>query len=79
MTSQWKSVEDIRNTFKPEFGDTGADHWILDVSKQRHTRVLEEGFTITSEFGSIDVKAELATADNKIRFYYKGHQGPNMG
>ncbi|MCP5087321.1 MAG: hypothetical protein GY952_11025 [Rhodobacteraceae bacterium] len=78
-TSQWKSVQDIRQTFNTEFGDTGANHWILDVTKQRHTPVLEEGFTIKTEFGSIDVKAELATVDNKIRFYYKGDRGPNMG
>ena len=77
-TAAWKSVQDIRATFTAEFGDTGADHWILDVSKQRHTSVLEDGFTIPTEFGSIDVKAELATADNKIRFYFKGDRGPNM-
>ncbi|MFT6675413.1 MAG: hypothetical protein ACJAVM_001605 [Sulfitobacter sp.] len=76
-TAQWRSVQDIRDTFKTEFGDTGADHWILDVSTQRHTRLVEEGFTLSTEFGSIDVKAELATADNKIRFYYKGDRGPD--
>lgn len=75
--AQWKSVQDIRDTFKSEFGETGADHWILDVTKQRHTPVLEEGFTIPTSFGSIDVKAELDTTANKIRFFYKGDRGPN--
>ncbi|TDL84355.1 hypothetical protein [Meridianimarinicoccus aquatilis] len=75
----WKSVQDIRGTFKSEFGETGANHWILDISKQRHTPVLEEGFTIKTEFGKVDVKADLDTAANKIRFYYKGDRGANLG
>lgn len=75
----WTSVQKIRDTFEKEFGDTGADHWILDISKQRHTKVLEEGFTIKTEFSQVDVKADLDMAANKIRFYYKGDRGANLG
>jgi hypothetical protein len=30
----WKSAQNIRDAFKAELGDNGADYWIFDVSKQ---------------------------------------------
>jgi hypothetical protein len=82
-SAQWKSVQDIRNTFATEFGDTGADHWILDISKQRHKSVdcKSEGFSGEfryQETGCVKVKAELDTGANKIRFFYQGDRG-NLG
>lgn len=75
-TAPWKSVQQVRNTFKESFGDTGADHWILDVSKPRDEKVPRAEFDgIKTSLGYIDIRADLAIADNKIRFYYRGEKG----
>jgi hypothetical protein len=59
-TTPWKSVQDIRAAFKQAFGDTGANHWIMDVSGQRNL------------FGfGIDVKVDFVTGRSAAGFYYK--------
>jgi len=34
--ARWRSVEDIKKTFKKAFGNKNAEHWILDVTTERN-------------------------------------------
>lgn len=69
--AKWRSVKDIKQTFKSHFQNKTAAHFILDATTERNTKVLEKGFTIPRTFNSIDVKAEHRGWEAMIWFSYK--------
>lgn len=54
--AQWRSVKDIKKTFKSKFKNKVATHLILDATQERHTKRLYPGITIPMEFSSIDIQ-----------------------
>lgn len=56
----WTSITDVRAAFTAAFGDTGANHWIMDLTSQR------ENFG----FG-IDVRADFTVGNRSPAFSYK--------
>ena len=75
-SAQWKSAQNIRDTFKKEFSDASADHWILDVSAQRSRKMVLPGMTLPATTGCLHIKAERDGVGNGIAFSYKGDIGP---
>ena len=75
-TAQWKSAQAIRDTFKTEFRDASADHWVLDVSAQRNRKMVLRGMTLAATTGYLNIKAERDRAGNGVSFSYKGDIGP---
>lgn len=56
----WTSAQDIKDAFTAAFGDTGANHWIMDVTDQRN------------QFGfGIDVKIDMTAGNRVITPSYK--------
>lgn len=56
----WRSVDDIKKSFKKAFGNKAAEHWILDVTTERN------------EFNwGVDIQAERCQWTPSIFFSYK--------
>lgn len=71
--AQWRSVKSIKKTFRKEFNNKQADHWILDATSERNTKRLYPGIDIPMTFSSIDILAEHRGWENIIWFSYKEH------
>lgn len=69
--AQWRSVKDIKETFKREFSNKTAVHSILDATAERNTKVTDPGFTIPRTFSGIDVRAEYRGWESMVWFSYK--------
>jgi len=69
--AQWRSVNDIKKTFRSEFKNKAATHFVLDATAERNTKVLDPGFTIPRTFSAIDVRAEHRGWESMIWFSYK--------
>lgn len=69
--ARWRSVKDIKETFKSEFGKKTAAHFILDATAERNTKVTDPGFTIARTFSGIDVRAEYRGWESMVWFSYK--------
>ena len=54
--AQWRSVGNIKKTFKSKFKNKAAVHLILDATEERHSRRLYPGITVPMEFSSIDIR-----------------------
>lgn len=69
--AQWRSVKNIKETFKREFNNKTAVHSILDATAERNTKVTDPGFTIPRTFSGIDVRAEYRGWESMVWFSYK--------
>jgi len=75
----WKSVKDIRNTFKEQFGDTGANHHIMDITTLRNQTapVDVDGAIFNVKIEFIDVKAERGAGDGGMNISYRAGRPMN--
>ena len=67
----WRSVKDMRKTFRKEFKNDAAVHWVLDATAERNTQRMYPGITVPMTFSAIDVRAEHRHWQGQIWFSYK--------
>lgn len=77
--AQWRSVKNIKETFKREFNNKTAVHSILDATAERNTKVTDPGFTIPRTFSGIDVRAEYRGWESYGLVFLQGSQPEGEG
>lgn len=69
----WKSATDIRNSFKQAFGDSGANHNILDVTILRDQKHLGDlgGGPVNLSTDYLDIRADYPAQGNAVNISYR--------